>query len=74
MSAGIRQELNIFNLGENVNEYHQNYLEHILIISNNRIPWKLSENHPKGRRARGQHQRVGWISSSNTKIGTGQKA
>jgi hypothetical protein len=34
----VRQELNIFSLGEKVEEYQQNYLEHILRMQTYRIP------------------------------------
>jgi hypothetical protein len=53
-NISIRQELNIFNLGEKVKEYQQNYLEHILRMTTYRILWKLFDYYPKGRRERDQ--------------------
>jgi hypothetical protein len=67
ISTDIRQELNIFKLGENVKEYQQNYLGHILRMATNLLPRKLFDYHPSFRK----HQRDGRIISSYTKIGTG---
>jgi hypothetical protein len=52
ISIDTRQELNIFNLGEKVKEYEQNYLEHVISVPTNLIPRKLFDYHPKGRRER----------------------
>jgi hypothetical protein len=40
----------IFNLGEKIKEYQQNYFEHILRMPTYWIPWKIFNYHPKGRR------------------------
>jgi hypothetical protein len=48
-SIDIRQELNTFNIGEKATEYKWNYLEHILRMSTNQIPWKLFDCYSKGR-------------------------
>jgi hypothetical protein len=50
----IRQELNIFNLGEKVKEYQHSYLQHILRMPTYRIPRKLFDYRPTGRRGRGR--------------------
>jgi hypothetical protein len=44
-SINIKKEMNIFNLWRKVIGYHQNYLEHILIIQNNPIARKLFDYH-----------------------------
>jgi hypothetical protein len=50
----IRQNLKIFNLGRKIREYQQNYFEHILRMPTYRIPRKIFNYHPKGRRDRGR--------------------
>jgi hypothetical protein len=53
-NTDIRQNLKIFNLGEKIREYQQNYFEHILIMPTYLIPRKIFIYHPKGRRDRGR--------------------
>jgi hypothetical protein len=48
----IRHDLKIFNLEEKVKEYQENYFEHILRMPTYRIPPKILNYHPKGRRER----------------------
>jgi hypothetical protein len=50
INIDIRQDLNIFSLGDEVKEYQQNYLEHISRMPTNRNPGKLFDCHPKGSR------------------------
>jgi hypothetical protein len=50
INADIRQELNVFYLGENINECQRNYLEHILRMSTYGFPRKFYDHNPKGRR------------------------
>jgi hypothetical protein len=51
----IRQNLKkIFNLGEKIRECQQNYFERILRMPTYRIPRKIFNYHPKGRRDRGR--------------------
>jgi hypothetical protein len=51
-NASIRQELNLFSLGEK-KEHQQNYLLHILRIPAYGIPWDVFYYHPKGIKERG---------------------
>jgi hypothetical protein len=53
-NTDIRQNLKIFNLGQRIREYQQNYFEHILTITTYRIPRKIFKYHPKGRRDKGR--------------------
>jgi hypothetical protein len=53
-NTDIRQNLKIFNLGQKIREYQQNYFEHILRMSTYRIPQKILNYHPKGRGDRGR--------------------
>jgi hypothetical protein len=53
-NTDIRQNLKIFNLGEKIREYQQNYFEHILSMPTYRIPRKIFNYHLKGRRDRGR--------------------
>jgi hypothetical protein len=50
----IRQNLKIFNLGYKIREYQQNYFEYILRMPTYRIPRKIFNYHPKGRRDTGR--------------------
>jgi hypothetical protein len=52
--GNIKQDLNIVDLGEKIKEYQQNYFEHILTMPTYRIPWKLFDCNPNGRRERGR--------------------
>jgi hypothetical protein len=54
INTDIRQDLKIFSLGNKIKEYQQNYFEHILRMPTYRIPWKIFNYHPKGRRDRGR--------------------
>jgi hypothetical protein len=49
-NTDIRQNLKIFNLGQKIREYQQNYFEHILRMPTYCIPRKIFNYHPKGRR------------------------
>jgi hypothetical protein len=49
----INKNLKIFNLGQKIKEYQQNYFKHILRMPTNRIPWEVFNYHPKGRKDRG---------------------
>jgi hypothetical protein len=42
----------IFSLGERITEYQQNYFENILRVPTYRIPRKIFNYHPNGRRDR----------------------
>jgi hypothetical protein len=53
-NTNITQHLKIFNLGQKIREYKQNYFEHILRMPTYRIPWKIFNYHPKGRRDQGR--------------------
>jgi hypothetical protein len=70
-NTDIRQNLKIFNLGQKIREYQQNYFEHILRMSTYRIPLNIFNYHPKGRRDRCRPQ-MRWINSPNREIRTGQ--
>jgi hypothetical protein len=59
----IRQALDIFNLGEKVKEYEQNYLEYMFGV----------QTSPERERERDRESN-GRTSSSNPKTGTGQKS
>jgi hypothetical protein len=52
-NTDTRQNLKIFNLGQKIKEYQQNYFKHILRMPTNRIPWEVFNYHPKGRKDRG---------------------
>jgi hypothetical protein len=52
INTDIKQNFNIFSLGEKIREYQQNYFEHILRMPTHRIPRKMFNYHPKGRRYR----------------------
>jgi hypothetical protein len=54
----IRQELNIFNLGEKVKEYQHNYKEHILRMPTYRIHRTLFDYRPTGRRERSTTEKM----------------
>jgi hypothetical protein len=53
-NTDIRQNLKIFNLGQKIREYQQNYFEHILRMPTYRIPQKILNYHPEGRGDRGR--------------------
>jgi hypothetical protein len=53
-NTDIRQNLKIFNIGDKIKEYQQNYFEHILRMPTYRIPRKIFNYHPKGRRDTGR--------------------
>jgi hypothetical protein len=52
INTDMRQNLKVFNLGEKIKEYQQNYFEHILRMPTYRIPGKIFNYHPKGGRDR----------------------
>jgi hypothetical protein len=45
----LRQEINIFDLLNKINECQQNYYEHILRMPTDLIPLRLFDYDPKGR-------------------------
>jgi hypothetical protein len=49
-NTDIRQNRKIFNLGEKIREYQQNYFEHILGMPTYQVPQKIFSYHSKGRR------------------------
>jgi hypothetical protein len=53
-NTDIRYNLNTFNLVQKLREYQQNYFKHILRMPTYRIPQKIFNYHPKGRRDRGR--------------------
>jgi hypothetical protein len=59
-NTDIRQNLKIFNLGEEIKECQQNYFERILRMPTYGISRKVFNYHPKGRRDRGRTQ-MRWI-------------
>jgi signal peptidase I len=71
-SIYVRQDLNIFNPGEHIKEYQQNYSEYILIMPTNLIPWRLIVILKEEEREVSQ-LKDGRISVANSKIGIGQK-
>lgn len=50
----IRDELNIFNLNNKIKEYQEKYYEHVQRMPEYRIPKKILEYKPKGKRDRGR--------------------
>jgi hypothetical protein len=54
INTDIRQNLKIFNLRQKIREYQQNYFEHILRMPTYRMPRKIFNYHPKGRRDSGR--------------------
>jgi hypothetical protein len=53
-STDIRQNLKIFNVGHKIREYQHNYFIHILRMPTYRIPQKIFNYDPEGRRDRGR--------------------
>ena len=55
-SSDIREQLGIFNINDKLTQYKTNWREHIQRMDDNRLPKKLLNYKPEGRRNIGRSQ------------------
>lgn len=53
-NEAIREELQIYNINDKIEEQKENWRQHLHRMDNRRIPKAITEYHPRGRRDRGR--------------------